>query len=270
MTDDARPAPIGVDPRIPSIARMSDYYLGGKDNFASDRAAADKLLATAPEIVTIARASRAFLGRAVRYLAAEAGIRQFLDIGTGLPTQDNVHQVAQRAAPDARVAYVDNDQVVLIHARALLATDPRTIAVDGDLLDPGTIIGNPAVRAHLDFGEPIGLLVVALLHYISDDDKPYDVMARLRDALPSGSHLALTHVVTDHRPEAIDEAEEVYRSFLHRTGHARRTTADVARFFDGWEPVDPGLTYATQWRPDGPVREDPATVWIVGGVARKA
>lgn len=270
MTGDARPAPNGIDARVPSIARMSDYYLGGKDNFASDRAAANRLLETAPEIVPIARANRAFLGRAVRYLAREAGIRQFLDIGAGLPTQDNVHQVAQREAPESRVVYVDNDQVVLVHGRALLATDPRTIVVDGDFLRPETIIANPAIHAHLDLDRPVALLLVALLHYISDDDRPYDLVARLRDALPAGSHLALTHVVYDHHPEAIDQAEDVYRAFLQRTGHARRTRADVERFFDGWRLVDPGLTYATQWRPDGPVWTDPSMVWIVGGVARKA
>jgi len=269
MSGDVRPAPAGVDASIPSIARMYDYYLGGKDNFASDREAADRLLAVAPEIVTIARANRAFLGRAVRYLAGEAGIRQFLDIGTGLPTQNNVHEVAQEEAPDARVVYVDNDQAVLVHARALLATDPRTVVVDADLLDPETITDHPAVREHLDFDRPVALLLVALLHFISDDDRPYEMVAKLRDALPAGSHLALSHVVYEHHPEAIEEAEEVYRSFLHRTGHSRRTRDDVRHFFGDWELIEPGLTYVTQWRATGPAPTDPAKVWIVGGVARK-
>jgi len=269
LTGDERPAPAEIDASVPSIARMYDYYLGGKDNFASDRNAADRLLTTAPEIVTIARENRAFLGRAVRYLAGEAGIRQFLDIGTGLPTQKNVHEVAQGEAPDARIVYVDNDPTVLVHARALLVSDPRTIVADADLLKPETILDDPAIRAHLDFDRPIALLLVALLHFVSDDDRPYDMVARLRDALPAGSHLALSHVVYEHHPEAIEEAEEVYRGFLHRTGHARRTREDVTRFFGDWELVDPGLTYVTQWRPTGPARIDPAKVWIVGGVARK-
>ena len=270
MTGDVRPAPAGIDPHVPSIARMYDYYLGGKDNFAADRQAADGLLATAPEIVTIAKENRAFLGRAVRYLAEEAGIRQFLDIGAGLPTQQNVHEIAQASAPDSRVVYVDNDQDVLIHARALLATDPRTVVVDADFLRPETIIDSPVVRDHLDFDRPIALLVVALLYYISDDYDPYEKLARLRDALPAGSHLALTHIVYEHHPEAVEAAEEVYRGFLQRSGHSRRTHDDVVGFFDGWEPVDPGLTYVNQWRPERPVSTDPSRVWIMGGVARKA
>ena len=270
MADRGPREPIGVDGNIPSIARMYDYYLGGKDNFAADRAAADHLLETAPEIVAIARENRAFLGRVVRYLAREAGISQFLDIGTGLPTRDNVHQVAQRESPDSQVVYVDNDAVVLAHARALLATDPRTVVVGADLLEPETILADPDVRAHLDFGRPIALLLVAILHFVSDDDRPYEVVARLRDAMPPGSHLALSHVVYEHHPEAIDRAEEVYRGFLHRTGHARRTSDDVRRFFGDWELADPGLTYVSGWRPKGPRRSTaPERLWIVGGVARK-
>ena len=270
MTDRGPREPIGVDGHVPSIARMYDYYLGGKDNFAADRAAADQLLETAPEVVSIARENRAFLGRAVRYLAREAGIRQFLDIGTGLPTRDNVHQVAQREAPDAQVVYVDHDAVVLAHARALLATDPRTIVVGGDLLEPEVLLTDPDVRAHLDLGRPVALLLVAILHFISDDDRPYEMVARLREALPPGSHLALSHVVYEHHPEAIERAEEVYRGFLHRTGHARRTSEDVRRFFGDWELVDPGLTYVTGWRSDGPHRAAaPERMWIVGGVACK-
>lgn len=270
MTGDVWPVPAGIDASVPSIARMYDYYLGGKDNFASDRSAAERLLTIAPEIAVIARENRAFLGRAVRYLAGEAGIRQFLDIGTGLPTQSNVHEVAQGQAPNSRVVYVDNDPSVLVHGRALLATDPRTIVVDADLLKPETIIDHPAIREHLEFDRPIALLLVALLHFVSDDDRPYEMVARLRDAMPAGSYLALSHVVYDHHPEAIDEAEEVYRSFLQRTGHARRTREDVLGFFEGWGLVDPGLAHVTEWRPgDGRARMDPSIVWMVGGVARK-
>jgi hypothetical protein len=268
MVEDGGEAPIGVDVHTPSIARMYDYYLGGKDNFPADRAAADTLLAVAPEIATIARENRAFLGRAVRYLAGEAGIRQFLDIGTGLPTRNNVHHVAQEQAPDSRIVYVDNDAVVLAHARALLATDPRTVVVHADLLGEQPVTDLPEVRAHLDFDRPIALLLVAILHFISDDDRPFEVVARLRDALPPGSYLAVSHVVYEHNPEAIEQAEEVYRGFLHRSGQARRTREDVLGFFDGCGLVDPGLTYVTQWRPDRLVRPGAERVWIVGGVAR--
>ncbi|MBC6460805.1 SAM-dependent methyltransferase [Actinomadura sp. HBU206391] len=262
-------APPGIDTASPSIARMYDYYLGGKDNYAVDRAAADKLLAVAPEIAEISRRNRAFLGRAVRFLA-EQGIRQFVDIGTGLPTQNNVHQVARTHAPDARVAYVDNDPIVLAHARALLADNAETIVAEADLLDPDSVLANPVIRRHIDFDRPVAILLIAILHFFADDDRPYEIVARLRDAIPAGSYLALSHVVSEDHPEAIDAAQDVYRSFLKRSGDARRTRADVLEFFDGFELVDPGLVYVSRWRPDEtddvPEADD---AWIVGGVARK-
>jgi S-adenosyl methyltransferase len=262
-------APPGIDTSTPSIARMYDYYLGGKDNFAVDRAAAGKLLAIAPEIAEISRQNRAFLGRVVRFLAA-AGIRQFIDIGTGLPTQNNVHQVAQAHVPGARIVYIDNDPIVLAHARALLADNPQTVVVDADLLRPETILEHPAVREHIDFDQPVAVLMIAILHFFADDDGPYDIVARLRDAIPSGSYLALSHVVSEVNPQAIDEAQEVYRSFLKRSGDARRTRADILRFFDGLEPTEPGLVYVSDWRPDDAGRAaDEKEAWIVGGVGRK-
>ncbi|MBC6470646.1 SAM-dependent methyltransferase [Actinomadura alba] len=269
VADGTERVPSGIDTTSPSIARMYDYYLGGKDNYAVDRAAADKLLALAPEIAEISRRNRAFLGRAVRFLA-ERGIRQFVDIGTGLPTQNNVHQVARTHAPGARVAYVDNDPIVLAHARALLTENGQTIVVNADLLDPDTILDNPAIRSYIDFDRPVAILLFAILHFFADDDRPYEIVARLRDAIPPGSYLALSHVVSEDHPEAIDAAQDVYRSFLKRSGDARRTRADILGFFDGLELVDPGLVYVSRWRPDEsdgvPVAED---AWIVGGVARK-
>jgi hypothetical protein len=262
-------APPGIDTRSPSIARMYDYYLGGKDNFAVDREAAGKLLAIAPEIAEISRQNRAFLGRVVRFLA-DAGVRQFIDIGTGLPTQNNVHQVAQVHAPEARVVYVDNDPIVLAHARALLADNPQTVVVDADLLRPDAILGHPAIHEHIDFDQPVAVLLIAILHFFADDDGPYDIVAKLREALPSGGYLAISHVVSEVNPQAIDAAQEVYRSFLKRSGDARRTRADILRFFDGLELADPGLVYVSDWRPDDTdTSADVKEAWIVGGVARK-
>jgi hypothetical protein len=267
--DGTRRALPGVDVNSPSIARMYDYYLGGKDNYAVDRAAADRLLAVAPEIAELSRANRAFLGRVVRFLS-EAGVRQFLDIGTGLPTQDNVHQVAQACAPDARVVYVDNDPIVLTHARALLAENPQTLVVDADLLDPVSILDNPRIRAHLDTGRPMAILLIAILHFLADDDRPYEIVARLRDAMPSGSYLAVSHVVSEVHPEALSTAQDLYRSFLKRTGDARRTREDVLGFFDDLELLDPGLVYVSEWRPDpADAALGAERAWIVGGVARK-
>jgi hypothetical protein len=270
VADGTEWAPPGIDTASPSIARMYDYYLGGKDNYAVDRAAADKLLAVAPEIAEISRQNRAFLGRAVKFLA-EKGIRQFVDIGTGLPTQNNVHQVVRAHAPDAKVAYVDNDPIVLAHARALLADSDQTIVVDADLLDPDTILGHPAIRRHIDFDRPVAVLLIAILHFFADDDRPYEIVARLRDAVPAGSYLALSHVVAEDHPEAIDAAQDVYRSFLKRSGDARRTHGDILGFFDGLELLDPGLVYVSRWRPDekGDLPGAEKDAWIVGGVARK-
>jgi hypothetical protein len=277
VADRSESAPPGIDTRSPSIARMYDYFLGGKDNYAVDRAAAGRLLAVAPEIAEIARQNRVFLGRVVRFLA-EAGVRRFIDIGTGLPTRDNVHQVAQHHAPETRVAYVDNDPMVLSHARALLADSPQTVVVDADLLDPDSVLEHPEIKAHMAAGEPVAILLIAILHFLADDDRPYEVVARLRDAMPPGSYLAISHVVSEDNPEALNTAQDVYRSFLKRTGDARRTRADVLGFFGDLELVEPGLVYVSEWHPDGADATVDAhgapppaeAAWIVGGVARKA
>ncbi|MEU6999089.1 SAM-dependent methyltransferase [Nonomuraea sp. NPDC046570] len=248
---EAERAPSGVDPTVPSVARMYDYYLGGKDHFAADRAAAERIIAlgreTGNDVREMARQNRAFLGRAVRHMA-EQGVRQFLDIGTGLPTRDNVHQVAQRVAPDARVVYVDNDPIVLVHARALLTGDPCTTVIDGDLRDPKAVLG--AAAAHLDLDEPVGVLLLAILHFVPDDDEVASIVAALREPLVPGSHLAISHVhegTVDAAKAA--EAGQVYS----RTTSGSITNRDqhrLAVLFEGTELLDPGVVPVSAWRPD--------------------
>lgn len=253
---------------VPHSARMYDYYLGGKDNFAADREAAEKVLAIAPELRTIAREGQDFRRRLMRYLTGE-GITQFITFGAGLPTQSNIHELAQESAPGARCVYVEDDTVVLTHARALLATDDNTGVVRGHILRPDELIADPGLRALIDFDRPVGLLLLTVLQYIPDADDPFKSVARLRDALPSGSHLALTHVVFDDRPEAAKAIVDIYQQILGRSENISRTFRDVERFFDGWELVEPGLVYMRRWRPDTPSYERPEKAWMAVGVGRK-
>jgi len=239
--------PQGVDPNVPSPARIYDYLLGGKDNFAVDRAAAEKILEHAPNAKEAAQANRRFLIRAVEYLA-DQGIRQFLDIGAGLPTQENVHEVALRKAPGSRIVYVDNDPIVLAHARALLACDAQTIAVAGDLREPESILDNPEVTAHLDFNEPVGLILVAILHFIPDE-AAYPAVAKLRDRLAPGSHLVISHASMGQIDEkGLAEVKQIYAR--SSAGSAiPRTREEIERFFDGFEVVEPGLVWVEDWHP---------------------
>ena len=239
--------PPGIDPSVPSPARIYDYLLGGKENYAADREAAAQLIQAAPNAQEEVRANRRFLIRAVEYLA-DQGIRQFLDIGAGLPTQDNVHEVALRKAPDSRIVYVDNDPLVLAHARALLARDPRTIAVEGDLREPESILDNPEVTAHLDFGEPVGLILVAILHFIPDEIA-YPVVAKLRDRLVPGSHVVISHGSVGQVDEkGLAEVKRIYAR--SSAGSAvPRSREEIERFFDGFELVEPGLVWLEDWRP---------------------
>ncbi|WP_188191390.1 SAM-dependent methyltransferase [Nonomuraea sp. SYSU D8015] len=266
--------PPGVDPTVPSIARVYDYFLGGKDNFAIDRQVAEEALKIAPDAREAGRANRTFLRRAVRYMVAEAGLRQLLDIGSGLPTQGNVHEIAQAAAPEARVVYVDNDPVVLAHARALLATDDVTTVVDGDLRRPGEILENPEVTGFLDFSRPVGLLLVSVLHHINDDEDPGGVTARLRERLAPGSHLAIVHFHNpgEEHPEAARIAVEAERNFNQNLGTGRwRTRAEILSYFGDWELVEPGLVPLADWRsePDDLIRQDLTRYNVVAGLARK-
>ncbi|GAA4971441.1 SAM-dependent methyltransferase [Nonomuraea thailandensis] len=263
----------GVDPTVPSVARMYDYYLGGKDHFPSDREAAEKIIAIVPEVRETARDNRAFIGKAVR-LMAEQGVRQFLDIGAGLPTQENVHQVAQRIVPDARVVYVDNDPIVLSHARALLADNPHTVAVWGDVTDPAALLRDPEVAAHLDFGRPVGLLMSAVLHFVPGDQQTSDIVKTLRAPLVPGSHLLISHFYTpDTDDPKVKAGQQVYRAT--RPGALiARSLRQIAAYFDGLSLLEPGLVPVKSWRPDSELdREiavDLAVPGLVGAVGRLA
>jgi hypothetical protein len=256
------------DMTVAHQARMYNYFLGGKDNYAADREAAEAWRRIDPDIVFGARANRAFLGRAVRYLAAEAGIRQFLDIGTGIPTAGNTHEVAQAIAPDSRIVYVDYDPIVLAHARALLTSTEGGITeyVDADLRDTGTILTRAAEL--LDFTRPVAVTLIAVLHAIPDSDGPYEIVARLMDALPSGSYFALTHSASDLLAVEQREDLEDVNSRLIQEHFTYRDREQVARFFEGMDLVAPGLVRVEEWRPDpGPAGTGRSHLW--SAVARK-
>ncbi|MBO0808462.1 MAG: SAM-dependent methyltransferase [Actinobacteria bacterium] len=257
--------PPELDTSVAHPARVYDYWLGGKDNFAADREAAERVLAVTPGLRFRVRANRAFLARAVRYLVSEAGIRQFLDIGTGIPTASNTHEVAQGIAGDARVVYVDNDPIVLAHARALLTSTPAGACayLASDLRKPGPILRQAA--ATLDFGQPVAIMLLGILHLISDAEDPYQLVRQLTGAVPSGSYLAISHPASD----IADNQREAQQRYNERvsTPQTLRSEAEVARFFDGLELVPPGLVAIHTWRPDGPV--PPGATSAHGGVARK-
>ncbi|GAB2628453.1 SAM-dependent methyltransferase [Streptomyces capparidis] len=266
---DWTPTDLGTDTAHP--ARVYDCFLGGKDHFAVDREVARQTLEVIPYAPTMARENRGFLARAVRHLAADAGVRQFLDIGTGLPTSPNVHEIAQRAAPDSRVVYVDNDPLVLVHARALFTSTPqgRTAYIDADLRAPGTILDAPELRDTLDLSRPVALSLVAILHFVPDEDDAHGIVRQLVDALPSGSFLVLSHATGDLAGERMRRAVGVY----HRSGmHTQlRSRAEVERFFTGLDLVEPGVAVAHRWRPDaGTDRSVPDDeVSVYAGVGRK-
>ncbi|WP_433175022.1 SAM-dependent methyltransferase [Actinoallomurus sp. CA-150999] len=262
----------GFDPTMPNEARMLDYMLGGKDNFAADRAAADRALALAPELPMMARESRKFLNRAVRFLVA-AGIRQFVDIGCGLPTQGPVHEVAQAAAPDARVVYVDNDPLVVNHAQALLTYTARTAAIRADLREPEELLAHPRLTELIDLRQPVGIVLVGVLGVIPEDDVVRSVVDRLRQAVVSGSHLVMTQVISDVRPEVTEELAALYQDEQIVSGSRRRnvrTRAEAELAFEGLHLVEPGIVHVPAWRPDpGEPSVDPREVWAIAGVGRK-
>ncbi|MEV5824713.1 SAM-dependent methyltransferase [Spirillospora sp. NPDC052242] len=252
------PVPPGIDPTKAHPSRRYNYWLGGKDNFSVDRESADTVASGFPTVALAARENRKFMARAVRYLARDAGIDQFLDIGTGLPSAGNVHEVAQSIDPAARIVYVDNDPVVLVHARALLTSSPegRTAYIDADLREPAKILAAPELAATLDLTRPVALMLVAIMHFIVDEEDPYGLVAQLVGALPSGSHVVITHATGDHlTPEQYEEAVETNR--LSGVPFALRTRAEFARFFDGLDLVDPGVTDVVEWRPDLPPEHRP-------------
>jgi len=258
-----------LDTRVPQVARIYDYWLGGKDNFSADRFAGQETIAAFPGIRASARANREFLRRTVRYLAGAGGVRQFLDIGTGLPAEDNTHEIAQATAPGSRVVYVDNDPLVLAHARALLTSKPEglTAYLDADLTDTGSIL-EQAART-LDFTRPVGIMLLAILHYIPDLDQARRIVATLLGAIPAGSYLVISHAGTDLLPEDVAAFEKSLNAHLPADRqHVARPREVVATLFDGVSLVEPGLVRVSDWRPDSP--EEAATPTILwGGAARK-
>jgi hypothetical protein len=264
--------PAGIVPRVdasvPNVARIYDYLLGGKDNFAADRDAAAELLTLIPDAQAACYQNRAFVRRAVRFLVGQAGIRQFIDIGTGLPTQGNVHDIAQATAPDARVAYVDYDPVVVSHAQALLATTPTVAVINGDLRNPEEILTDPALRELIDFSQPVAILLAAILHFIADDEYPYQITGTLKAAMPPGSYLVLSHITGDDIPEeTIRKAQSVYERATAPV--FPRSREAIRRFLDGLEIAsEPGVTDVSLpqlWAPLAPDEPELAPSLICEG-----
>jgi trans-aconitate methyltransferase len=255
--------PASVDTSVPNVARIYDYLLGGKDNYAIDRQAAEELLEAVPDAAIAARQNRDFLRRAVRFLARDCGVHQFIDMGTGLPTRGNVHEVAQQFMPGARVLYVDNDPVVLTHAQALLANNATTVVIGRDVRDPDEILRHPALQALIDLSKPVAILLVAVLHFVSDADGAYAIVERLKEAIAPGSYLAISHVTGDGVPaEAVEKARELYENST--APGVARTHAEVTRFFDGLELVAPGVVNVSSWRASFPARKSVRTIFYAG------
>ncbi|MHB1595894.1 MAG: SAM-dependent methyltransferase [Streptosporangiaceae bacterium] len=257
------------DPSRPHIARVYDYLLGGKDNFAADREIGERIIAAVPGVQLGVRAQREVLGRAVQYLVADAGVRQLIDIGSGLPTAENVHEIAQRHDPATRVVYVDNDPLVLAHARTLLAWNDATIAVSGDLREPAGIMSDARLRAHLDWERPVGMLLCGILHYIMDSENPRELTAVLYDALPVGSYVFIHHLLGS-ADAAAAEAQAVMQAGLERGQF--RTWEQIRSFFHGLEFVDPGLVLVPDWRPNPSTLragDHPVLRLACAGLARK-
>jgi len=256
MPEASAPSP-ALDPNVPNVARMYDYMLGGKENYASDRAAVAKLIEMAPGVPVAARLNREFLGRAVRFVASQ-GVTQFLDVGAGLPTQDSVHQVAQAVDPAARVVYVDNDPVVLSHSRALLGDSPNVTVVEGDVRDPAGIVSDPAVTALIDFSQPVCVLLLALLHFVTDAEDPAGLVAAFADAIVPGSYLIFSHATAHGAPPQVavhsKAAEQVYDNATARV--TMRDPDEVSALLGSFTLVEPGLVHVSQWRPPVAVSYD--------------
>ncbi len=268
MTGEPDWVPPGVDTKRANAARIYDYLLGGSHNFLADQDVARALAAVEPNVRLFARANREFLGRAVRFLG-EAGIRQFLDIGSGIPTEGNVHQVAQRAVPGTRVVYADIDPVAVAHSKTILARNENAAVIQADLRDPEKILTDPASERLIDFSQPAGLLLVSVLPFIADAEDPWHIVATLRDALAPGSYLVLCHGTDEGQPAMIQAMDKVYnRNVAIRAG--ARSRADILRFFDGFRLVPPGLVDPSLWRPD-PADDEPdgpGQVWGLAGVGK--
>ncbi|SNT42702.1 S-adenosyl methyltransferase [Streptosporangium subroseum] len=269
MTDKRDEWKSNIDTTRPSIARAYDVVLNGKDNFDVDRAFVAEIVKVVPEIYDVATYNRQVLGRGVRFLSGQ-GITQFIDLGSGLPTVENTHQVAQRANPEARVVYVDNDPMVLAHGRALLAENDHTAVVTSDLRDTAAILADPDVKRLIDFDRPVGVMLVGVLHHLHDDDDPRGIVEAYMAAVPSGSHLFITHFCA-----STQESRDAEQKYLALLGTGRfRTPEEITAFFDGFELLEPGVVPLPLWRPDGPVPEKPEKLTVgqrlmYGGIARK-
>jgi hypothetical protein len=261
--------PPGVDTGKANIARVYDYWLGGSHNFRADQDAARAMIAIEPNTRAIMRANRAFLGRAVRYLAAEAGIGQFLDIGSGIPTEQNVHEVAQGVVPGTHVVYVDNDKVAVAHSKLLLEGNPDATVIQGDLREPASILADPATGKLIDFSQPVAVLLAAVLHFIPDSDDPAKIVGTLREAMAPGSYLAISHACLDTNPDFAATGESAYRSRV--AGQlCMRTREEITGLFQGFTLVEPGVVWPPLWRPGvgEAVPEDPRKYWFQVGVGR--
>jgi len=256
-----------IDVTTPSVARMYDYYLGGKDNYAADREAARLVLGSAPDVPLAALENREFLKRAMRYLAAERGISQFVDIGPGLPTQGNIHQLSHQHDPEAKVVYIDNDASVLVHSRALLDGVPGVALLAGDLREPEAILAAQSLRAVIDFSRPVALLMTLVLHFVSPDDDPYGLVAAYRDALCPGSFLVVSHVTGDDREPGMLAGVGAYENASAPL--ILRTRSQVQEFFNGFDLIDPGVVFLSQWRPAGEYHAQGGTRWAYCAVGEK-
>ena len=252
MADDLpESAPPGIDPSTPTFARVYDYFLGGKDNFAADREVADMVMQLVPEAPVVAQGNRVAIERAVTYMAAELGIDQFVDIGSGLPTSSNVHQFARAANPAARVVYVDNDPIVLAHGRALLTETGVATFIQGDLYEPEKIVTHPGLTGMLDLSRPVGVVLAAIIHHVPDDRDPARTVRSLHSFLAPGSHVMLTHLHDSGDDPRVEEAKRVLQSGLG--GSYFRHSSEIERFMEGLTILEPGVAHVTAWRPDGPV-----------------
>jgi len=259
--------PEGTDISLANTARVYDYWLGGRHNFVADQDAARALIAVEPNVRAVARANRAFLSRAVRFMSA-AGIRQFLDIGSGIPTQGNVHEIAQEAAPGSRVVYVDHDDVAVAHGKLLLDGNPDAAAVFADLRNPETILADPVTTALLDLDRPVGLLLGSVLHFVPDEDEPWRIVAEFRNAIAPGSFLVLSHGARSEAKRKVGDAFETVYNTRVAAQASIRAREEIMRFFDGFTLAEPGLVYTPQWRPDpgAEVPADPQDFWLLAGV----
>ncbi|MER5451509.1 SAM-dependent methyltransferase [Streptomyces sp. NPDC002766] len=252
-----------------SVARMYDAMLGGEHNFAIDREAVAAVTAIDPQVRMLARANRAFLGRAVRHLVGE-GVRQFIDLGSGIPTQGNVHEVAQAASPGARVVYVDKDPVAVAHSTSLLADNPDADIVDADIRRPADVLAAPQLRKLIDFEQPVAVLMVAILHFVTPEEDPAGIVAAYRDALPEGGWLALSHATNEDRPRTAAAVTQLYNSRA-TSQVATRSHDEILGFFDGFDLTEPGLVHVPMWRPDpqDQVPDNPSEYWVYAGVGRR-